>query len=61
MYVMCTYTYNVCFVIGFCSFSAPLGSLGLIMVWQFPKKCGNAAKLQCGKNTAGHLLFFFRA
>ena len=52
---MCTYAYNVCFVIGFCSFSAPLGSLGLIIVRQFPTKCGNAAKPRSGKNTAGHL------
>ena len=51
---MCTYAYNVCFVIGFCSFSVPLGSLGLIIVRQFPKKCGNAAKPWSGKNTAGH-------
>ena len=52
---MCTYAYNVCFEIGFCSFFAPFGFLGLIIVWQFPKKCGNAAKPQSSKNTAGHL------
>ena len=52
---MCMYAYTIHFVIGFCSFSAPLGSLGLIIVWQFPKKCCNAAKPRSGKNTAGHL------
>ena len=52
---MCTYAYNVRFVIGFCSFFAPLESLGLIIVWQFPKKGSNASKPQSSKNTAGRL------
>ena len=39
---MFTYVY-VRFVIGLLSFFAPLGPLGLIIVWHFSKKCGNAA------------------
>ena len=39
---MCTYVY-VRFVIGIFSFFAPLGPLELIIVWHFPKKCGNDA------------------
>ena len=51
---MCTYAY-VRFVIGIFSFFAPLGPLGLIIVWHFPKECGNDAIPRSGKNTAGLL------
>ena len=37
------------------SFFPPLGPLGLIKVWHFPKKWGNAAMLRSVKNTV--LLF----
>ena len=37
------------------SFFPPLGPLGLIIVWHFPKKCGNASMLRSVKNTV--LLF----
>ena len=47
---MCTYAY-VRFVTGFFSFFAPLGPLGLMIVWHFPKKCGNAAMPRSFKNT----------
>ena len=36
---------------GFFSFFVLLGPLGLIIVWHFLKKCGNAAMLQSVKNT----------
>ena len=48
---MCKYAY-VRFVIGFFSFFAYLGPLGLIIVRHFPKKCGNAAMPRSGKNPA---------
>ena len=38
------------FEIGFVPFFVPLGLLGLIIVWHFPKKCGNAAVPRPGKN-----------
>ena len=50
---MCAYGY-VHFVIGFFSFFAPLGPLGLIIyiiVWHFPKKCGCAAMPRSSKKT----------
>ena len=49
---MCTYVY-VRFVTGIFSFFAPLGPLELIIVWHFPRKCGNDAIPRSGKNTAG--------
>ena len=48
---MCTYVY-VRFVIGFVFFLYTLGTLGLIIVRYFPKKCGNVALPQwSGKDT----------
>ena len=49
---MCAYNVLVRFVIGFFSFFAPLGTLGLIIMRNFPKKCGNATMPRSGKNTA---------
>ena len=52
---MCKYAY-VHFVIGFFSFFASLGPLGLIIVRHFPKKCGNATMRRSGKNP-GYKIF----
>ena len=49
---MCAYNVYVLFVIAFFPFFAPLGPLGLIIVRNFPKKCGNTTMPRSDKNTA---------
>ena len=49
---MCAYNVYVLFVIAFFSFFAPLGPLCLIIVRNFPKKCGNTTMPRSDKNTA---------